>query len=89
MSGSSNTVLGYNAGSNVTTASNVICIGTSVTGENASNSSIRDVSTQNVNAIPVLIDSAGQLGTTSSSARFKKELNQWTKPAKRFLCLSR
>jgi hypothetical protein len=35
---------------------------------------IRGVATVNANAIPVLIDSAGQLGTTSSSRRFKKEI---------------
>ena len=35
---------------------------------------IRGVTTVNANAIPVLIDSAGQLGTMSSSRRFKKEI---------------
>ena len=35
---------------------------------------IRGVTTQNANAIPVLIDTAGQLGTMSSSRRFKKEI---------------
>ena len=35
---------------------------------------IRGVATENANAIPVLIDSAGQLGTVSSSRRFKKEI---------------
>jgi hypothetical protein len=35
---------------------------------------IREVTTQNSNAVPVLIDSAGQLGTVSSSRRFKKEI---------------
>jgi hypothetical protein len=35
---------------------------------------IRGVTTQNADAIPVLIDSGGQLGTMSSSRRFKKEI---------------
>ena len=35
---------------------------------------IRSTTTGNNNAIPVLIDSAGQLGTISSSRRFKKEI---------------
>ena len=35
---------------------------------------IRGVTTAQNNAIPVLIDSAGQLGTTSSSRRYKKEI---------------
>ena len=76
--GSGNTALGVFAGSNVTTASNVICIGDEVSGANVSNScfigNIRDVQTQNADAIPVLVDSAGQLGTASSSRRFKKEI---------------
>jgi uncharacterized coiled-coil protein SlyX len=35
---------------------------------------IRGVTTGNADAIPVVIDSAGQLGTMSSSRRFKKEI---------------
>jgi len=35
---------------------------------------IRGVTTVNANAIPVLIDSAGQLGTTSSSRRVKQDI---------------
>jgi hypothetical protein len=35
---------------------------------------IRGVTTGNADAVPVLIDSSGQLGTTSSSRRFKKEI---------------
>jgi Chaperone of endosialidase len=71
-----NTALGASAGIVVTTAENVICIGS--LGANVSNSCfighIRGVTTAQSNAIPVLIDSAGQLGTTSSSRRFKKEI---------------
>jgi hypothetical protein len=75
-SGSFNIGLGHYAGSYITTASNVICIGTN--GANVSNSCfighIRAVTTATNNAIPVLIDSAGQLGTVSSSRRFKDEI---------------
>src|SRR5207302_1595009 len=35
---------------------------------------IRGVTTTNANAIPVVIDSAGQLGTVSSSQRFKDQI---------------
>jgi hypothetical protein len=35
---------------------------------------IRGVTTANANAIPVLIDSVGQLGTVSSSRRFKSKI---------------
>ena len=74
--GSFNIGLGHYAGSYITTASNVICIGTN--GANVSNSCfighIRGVTTAQNNAIPVLIDSSGQLGTVSSSRRFKNEI---------------
>jgi hypothetical protein len=70
--------LGVGAGNGITTATNVICIGASVFGADVDNScfigNIRDVTTQNGDAIPVVIDSAGQLGTLSSSHRFKKEI---------------
>jgi Chaperone of endosialidase len=76
--GGFNTALGASAGIGVTTASNVIVIGTNFFGANVNNScfinNIRDTTTANNNAIPVLIDSAGQLGTQSSSIRFKKEI---------------
>jgi hypothetical protein len=76
--GLNNTALGFLAGAHVTTANNVICIGATVAGANVSNScfigNIRGVTTANANAVPVLIDSAGQLGTMSSSLRFKNEI---------------
>jgi hypothetical protein len=87
--GTSNTALGAGAGVNVTTASNVICIGHS--GANVNNScfigSIRGITTQNADAIPVVIDSAGQLGTISSSARFKKEITPMNKTSEAILAL--
>ena len=74
--GSLNIALGVDAGFSVTAASNVICIGSS--GADVSNScfigNIRGVTTAHANAIPVLIDSAGQLGTMNSSRRFKKDI---------------
>jgi uncharacterized coiled-coil protein SlyX len=75
--GDFNIGLGTNAGTSITTAGNVICIG-QITGANVSNScfigNIRGRTTVINNAIPVLIDAAGQLGTLSSSRRFKKEI---------------
>ncbi len=74
--GFGNTALGDGAGGAVTTAANVICIGSA--GADVSNTcfigNIRGIQTVNNDAIPVLIDSAGQLGTISSSRRFKKEI---------------
>jgi Chaperone of endosialidase len=74
--GSNNTAIGSQAGTTVTTASNVISIGANVPGADVSNTcfigNIRDIQTQNADAIAVVVDSAGQLGTVSSSARFKE-----------------
>jgi hypothetical protein len=74
--GNENTALGQGAGSNVTTADNVICIG--AVGANVGNScfigNIWGVTTAINDAVPVLIDGLGQLGTVSSSRRFKKEI---------------
>jgi hypothetical protein len=87
--GSNNNIaLGFDAGSNLTsgsnniylgslgvaTESNTIRIGTSGVQTSAFIRGIRGVTTGNNDAIPVLIDTAGQLGTTSSSRRFKKEI---------------
>ena len=75
-SGFFNTALGVGAGNGVTTANNVIAIGS--VGGNVSQScfigNIRGMTTANADAIPVVIDSAGQLGTMSSSRRFKREI---------------
>jgi hypothetical protein len=86
--GNSNIAIGLSAGGNLTTGNNNIDIGNlGVAGESKRIrigtagtqtktfiAGIRGVTTQNANAIPVLIDSAGQLGTVSSSRRFKKEI---------------
>jgi hypothetical protein len=91
ISGSNNTALGNLAGNNVTTASNVICIGANVLGANVDNTcfigNIRDVQTQNADAIAVLVDSDGQLGTISSSRRFKKEIEPMENASETILAL--
>jgi endosialidase-like protein len=48
---------------------------------------IRGRTTGFANALPVLIDSAGQLGTASSSARFKKEIKPMDKTSEAILAL--
>jgi hypothetical protein len=87
--GNQNTAFGFGAGNGVTTAGNVICIG--ATGANLSNScfigNIRQVTTANADAIPVLIDSASQLGTASSSRRFKKEIKPMEQTSEAILAL--
>jgi len=89
ITGSLNTALGVGAGSDVTMADNVICIGAA--GADVSNScfigNIRDVTTANSDAIPVLIDSASQLGTMSSSRRFKTDIRPIEKASESILAL--
>ena len=86
--GSFNIAVGINAGSGLTTGSNnidigsrgaagearKIRIGTAGTQNGTFVAGIRGITTTNANAIPVVIDSAGQLGTMSSSRRFKEEI---------------
>jgi Chaperone of endosialidase len=89
--GNANVAIGAGAGGGVVTADNVICIGTAVFGNNVSGTcfigNIRNVTTQNANAIPVLIDAAGQLGTASSSARFKTDIKCMNNASEAILAL--
>jgi len=84
-----NTAVGNNAGMAVTTAHDVIAIGSP--GADVSDScfigNIRGVTTDVADAIPVLIDSVGQLGTVSSSARFKKDIKEMDKASEAILAL--
>src|SRR5439155_917122 len=85
--GSFNIAVGYTAGANLTSGTNNIDIGAlGVAGESNTMrigtvkqtatfiTGIRGTATANANAVPVVIDSAGQLGTVSSSRRFKDEI---------------
>jgi hypothetical protein len=85
--GSNNTAVGVAAGSSLTTGDNNIDIGNfGVDGESDTIrigsefqtrtfiAAIRGVTTGIADAVNVVIDSNGQLGTISSSARFKKEI---------------
>jgi Chaperone of endosialidase len=87
--GQFNTIIGDIAGGLITTASNVICIGHG--GKNISNAClighIRGVTTDLNDAIPVVIDSAGQLGTVSSSVRFKKDVKPMDKASEDLFAL--
>ena len=87
--GSKNVALGEGAGANVTTANNVICIGGD--GANVNNScfigNIRGVTTAQPDAVAVFIDSAGQLGTVSSSRRYKTDIQKMDKASQAILAL--
>jgi len=69
-----NTALGYEAGGIVTTASNVICIGTE--GNNVDNSCYigQIFGATSSNGVAVFINSNGRLGTATSSRRFKDDI---------------
>jgi hypothetical protein len=94
-----NIAIGANAGFNLTAGSGNIYIGhggvaleanTIRLGEVQERTfivGIRGVTTGIGNAVPVLIDSAGQLGTASSSRRFKKEIKPMDKASEAILAL--
>src|SRR4029077_8589371 len=99
--GSGNVALGSLAGSNLTTGNSNIDIGNLVAGVAGEANTmriglsqfrtfiagIRGVTTGQPNAIPVLIDSEGQLGTMSSSRRFKHEIKPMDKVSEAVLAL--
>jgi hypothetical protein len=74
--GTMNTAVGYYAGWNVSTAYNVISIGSM--GGNVNNSAwignVYGATTQSGFTAPVVVSSDGQLGTAASSERFKKDI---------------
>jgi hypothetical protein len=87
--GSNNIAIGINAAANVSSSDSnnihignvglaadngTIRIGTPVTQTSFFAAGVRGVTTGNNDAIPVMIDSAGQLGTVSSSRRFKEDI---------------
>src|SRR5690606_1927696 len=82
-----NIAIGADSGNGITTGSNNISIGTDLisnssrtiriggsTHDRAFIAGIRDTTTGNNNAVTVVIDSAGQLGTVSSSMRSKESI---------------
>ena len=89
ISGGNNIAFGFNAGNNIASGngnnidignggsgsdSGVIRVGTSGTHSAFFAAGVRGITTGSNNAIPVLIDSNGQLGTVSSSRRFKEDI---------------
>jgi hypothetical protein len=99
--GDNNIALGNSAGFNVTTGSNNIDIGAFGATGDANTirigrlamqnrtfiAGIRGVTTGMANAVPVLIDAAGQLGTMNSSLRFKKEIKPMDRASEAILAL--
>jgi hypothetical protein len=98
--GSNNTAVGKGAGVNLTAGSNNIDIGSPGAAGDANTirlgsglqtrtfvAGIRGRTTGFANAVPVLIDSAGQLGTAGSSTRFKNEIKPMDKASEAILGL--
>ena len=88
--GSNNIGLGVAAGFNFTTTSDSIAIG--LPGENGPSGrcyigSIRGVTVGNADGINVIIDSDGQLGTSNSSRRFKKDIKPMDQTSEAILAL--
>ncbi len=101
--GSRNVAVGYEAGYAITTGANNIMIGAGQKGNAADSgvirigastfqtkthiAGIRGVTTGKANAVPVVIDSNGQLGTIASSRRFKEEIQPMGNVSERLLAL--
>jgi hypothetical protein len=91
--GSGNTALGHSAGTNMTTANNVICIGTPgdatafALGDRCFIGNIRGATVGNGDGVNVIIDSDGQLGTVNSSRRFKKDIKSMDETSEAILAL--
>jgi hypothetical protein len=91
--GFNNTALGRRAGTNMTTADNVICIGTPgdatafALGDRCFIGNIRGATVGNGDGVNVIIDSDGQLGTTNSSRRFKKDIKSMDQTSEAILAL--
>jgi hypothetical protein len=87
---SNNTGLGFNAGLAVTTASNVICIGANVIGANVSNTCyIGNIfGATSSGGTAVFINSRGQLGTSTSSQRFKDDIKPMDKASETLFALT-
>jgi len=87
--GSGNTVVGFDTGNTITTANNVICIGENVAGANVSNSCFigNIFGATSTAGIAVFINSSGQLGTVTSSRRFKEEIRPMDRASKALFSL--
>ena len=101
--GLNNVAIGFSAGSLLTTGSNNIYLGADLLGEAVESNTIhlgkvgtqtktfiagvRGITTVNPDAIPVVIDSAGQLGTVSSSRRFKEDIRDMGSASERLFQL--
>ena len=89
ITGNRNTVIGHGAGSNILSADNVICIGAGLAGDNVNDSCfINNIfSATSSNGIAVFVNGFGKLGATTSSRRFKDEIQPMGKASDALLDL--
>ena len=85
--GTNNTVLGLDAGMNVTTANNVICIGAA--GNDVDNSCyIANIfGATSSGGVGVFVNTNGRLGTVTSSKRFKEDIKPMEKASEALFTL--
>jgi hypothetical protein len=77
----------YLANEGVDGESHTIRLGSGINHTRTFIAAVRDVTTGQSNAIPVLIDGAGQLGTASSSRRFKHDIKPMDATSESILAL--
>jgi hypothetical protein len=89
--GAHNTAIGFSAGSQVSAANHVTCLGADVAGADVSNTTwianVYGVITQSGTTVPVVVSDTGQLGTAASSERFKKDIASMDKNSEAILSL--
>jgi len=87
--GAGNMAIGYGAGSNISTANSVICIGHNGQDVTASTwiENVYGVTTQSGTTAQVIVSDDGQLGTIASSERFKKDIATMDKASEAILSL--
>ena len=87
--GSNNVAVGYQAGQNLTSGSGNVCIGAGVLGVAGESNvtRIRNVYSSVANGRAVYVTSDNQIGTLSSSARFKEEIKPMDKASEPIFAL--
>ena len=85
--GSNNIYVGVNVWGFSPSESNAMYLGKQGTQTKTVIAGIRGVATSIPNAIPVMIDSSGQMGTVSSSIRFKEDVRDMADASRRLLNL--
>jgi trimeric autotransporter adhesin len=90
ITGVNNTALGFSAGSNATTSSNNVYIGANMVGvaDESDACYIASIFGQtSVDGLPVLVNANNKLGTTTSSKRFKEDIQPMDKTSEALLAL--